>query len=945
MSKFKRSILPIVFIVFALAVICTGLYFLNVFSGITLPVAGKPDDSTVKSNSEIIDELLLLNLADSTAALSDDMRALWLNAGEDFGVAPEEGTEAVKYAVYSDMNYYKNFLPDTLFIKPDIKGVYSSLKENDGTVFDILSYIFYYADQFSLDKVLIADEDILFSESGEFTTDNIVSYLSAYSFDGVLFSAESLFGTSDLCEYVEKLSKFLSDNYPDIIFGTEVNTDTEAMFADEFVVSLFEKKICDFGYVDISFSTEDENYPFKSVALWWNSFADYYDIPFYCEHRLDKVFVNNGGWSYGSEISSQMEALHFCPAFDGSVFYGVSSVEEKKPLAMDLSIFINDVAGTIQKSMNIQSLEINTDNSVTFAGLVNVENVNVYCSDEIVETQDGEFRVTYPLLPSRNVFDFRSNGAIYNYKIDNNVKLIHAYTPTENVSTEADKIVSSVAVCPSGAKVFAVVGGNYYEMNENTAVSSADIPSGYSLYSCSVDFSDIAVKSELLSLLCCYKGKHERVDCCYIGNDTTSLTEEGVYSDGFSAVLSPYSDNGCGTSLMCITDCDNTEQISKPDDYDTYHPDRSALLKGTIDYIDKISVSPEGYLIYELKSGINVYGVDSVLINNGYNMPLNNVVLTGFDDSSDKETKFTFIVDWLSPITVSPQQLDYKVGHMEFAYNISEFNAQYFDLTFHYTGSLSGDSLIALTSSSVFSSYEIYKTDNDGMILRLYLSKPGKFYGFDLNEVSDGVVEVTFKKRLDDSISGKVIMVDPGHGGLSMIGTAVKDNSVGEAAVTLNIAGYVKTYLENMGATVIMTRVSDTSMLLSERTYMSETINPDIFVSIHCDGSDSLYESGTHTFYYTPFSQPLASAIHNSLVKTYTENIYSEADENFGRIDRKIKYYPFYVTRIDNCPSVLIETGFMTNYVEGNVLINPVNQDILAKAIAEGIADYFRVTY
>ena len=53
-----------------------------------------------------------------------------------------------------------------------------------------------------------------------------------------------------------------------------------------------------------------------------------------------------------------------------------------------------------------------------------------------------------------------------------------------------------------------------------------------------------------------------------------------------------------------------------------------------------------------------------------------------------------------------------------------------------------------------------------------------------------------------------------------------------------------------------------------------------------------------------------------------------------------MKFKPFNVTRIEECPSVLIEFGFLTNASDCNVLINPQYQEVLAKAAAKGIENY-----
>ena len=57
---------------------------------------------------------------------------------------------------------------------------------------------------------------------------------------------------------------------------------------------------------------------------------------------------------------------------------------------------------------------------------------------------------------------------------------------------------------------------------------------------------------------------------------------------------------------------------------------------------------------------------------------------------------------------------------------------------------------------------------------------------------------------------------------------------------------------------------------------------------------------------------------------------------------RKVKYYPFYVTRVTDCPSILLENGFMTNDAELENLTDGAYTKKLARAIAKGVCEYFR---
>ncbi len=183
-------------------------------------------------------------------------------------------------------------------------------------------------------------------------------------------------------------------------------------------------------------------------------------------------------------------------------------------------------------------------------------------------------------------------------------------------------------------------------------------------------------------------------------------------------------------------------------------------------------------------------------------------------------------------------------------------------------------------------------------------------------------------------------MLDPGHGGLSMTGTATQ-SGVAEAKITLAIALKARDMLTSLGANVVMTRTTEKPLTLEQRVEILTAANPDLYVSIHCDGSDGTADSGTHTFYYTPFSKPLATAITSSLVSVYRNYIYSVGDSNYSSVDRGTKYYPFFVTRMFNCPSVLVETGFLTNPVEGEILANDNSQYWIAQGISDGIKNYF----
>lgn len=943
MKKAKFIIIPIVFVTVSLIVVAFGFGELNILPDFDLKeLIGVSADVPVdiKSNSEIIEELEAEYLSGLKKNLTpENIKSLWIDIENDISASAEDGIDAVKYAIYSDCDLYRNFIPDTIFIEPDHMKKYSSLKEADGSAFDVLGYLLYYVKHIGCSAILVVDDGFITSDGID--ADLIAFYLENYDFKGVLLSVDGFYGKNEYVTFAESVSSFIRKNYYDRYFGIEIHSDFEKKFADNFVSEVFEKKLVDFGYVDVGSSTSNEEFPFESVALWWNYFAEYYNVPLYCEHRLDLIFSDDTYWSLSTEINSQLKALYNCNYIKGNSFYGVKSLKTKKALARDLAIFLNDVSGTAQDAFFVGSLEFRGDKAL-FSGETANENISVFCNGEYIKSEKNSFSKAFMMKPGLNSFEFTANSASYVYDIIYNNSVFNTYYPEKDVYVGSDLVFSPYAVCPEDSVLYAVINGSAFSMVKTDSLSNVDIPDGYSAFSCDISFYGKDVYSDELSLVCFVEDETEIIEAGCVSTTLTHIhnSEKDVISE--KGIISPYEDNGLGKSLMCYLKEDNTEIISTAEDYDTYHPYNSSLPDGTLDYVERINVSKEGYLRYELKSGINVYGVDSVLIYDAFTLPENRFRFANSDFSSVNSEDFIFAYDWLSPVTVVQGNLDYKKGYEGFSFNIVEYNASYIDVNFYYASTLDASDKISLNDSVLFSNYEIISdTPSERAVLRLYLRESGRFYGFDIIKENDNHLRISFKKISDKSIVGKTVMLDAGHGGISMVGTATQDNSVSEAYVTLAIAKRAKSYLESYGAKVIMTRVLDSSMTLGERTDMIEDLNPDVFVSIHCDGSADLSESGTHTFYYTPYSQPLASNIHRKMVEMYCNMIYSPADSNFELTDRKIKYYPFYVTRVDNCPAVLVETGFLTNSVEGSVLSDPVNQDYLGRAIADGIYYYF----
>ncbi len=193
---------------------------------------------------------------------------------------------------------------------------------------------------------------------------------------------------------------------------------------------------------------------------------------------------------------------------------------------------------------------------------------------------------------------------------------------------------------------------------------------------------------------------------------------------------------------------------------------------------------------------------------------------------------------------------------------------------------------------------------------------------------------------LANALSGKTILVDPGHGGKDP--GAIGPNHTYEKNNTLAIALALNDVLKQAGAKVILTRDEDISPAanyseiedLQARVNLANKSNVDLFISIHNDANTKPDIQGTSVYFSKDNpkqneSLQLANSIQFAVTDTVKTN-------NLG-----IREAGFYVLRNTKMPSILLEVAYISNLYEEARLRNPTFQKNLATAIFQGIYNYF----
>ena len=275
------------------------------------------------------------------------------------------------------------------------------------------------------------------------------------------------------------------------------------------------------------------------------------------------------------------------------------------------------------------------------------------------------------------------------------------------------------------------------------------------------------------------------------------------------------------------------------------------------------------------------------------------------------------------------------------------------------------------------------KSNKDGdhtkIVIDLY---DNVFWRKPIQEVTDSGVLLNFKLNKDKSLEQNardiIVAIDAGHGG--KYPGAVGPNNILEKDVTLLIAKELeRTLRDTKGYQPVMIRDGDQTVSLNDRFQIARRFGADIFISIHADGFRLSSVKGASVFIW---SEEASSTIARNLSDKKRERILAEIknlkptdfNEDYAReqypevyekkieqskilgskildqlkkdpytkIHKKnVEYADFRVLKSIDIPSVLVESGFITNPEDAERLKGKPGRRMIARSIFLGINNYF----
>ncbi len=762
-----------------------------------------------------------------------------------------------------------------------------------------------------------------------------------------------------ICEIVHKTSNttaaglLIEDmwaNKSDNEEGSDTNDTVQSLY-DGFcdTKKYIEAKYPDFVIVKAFGSTESTELNFKNVVSWWNELCAKSSVKTYVCHLNERI-GDRAGWNE-DQLLRQLDVMKNMEGIGGSAFNSFKTFKEN-PLDSTNTLlkYFNDQINTQSIWENLEMISpaqlnfVTYDRTVKFAGTFD-ENFDVYFDGEkITLNEAGNFFIPKELDVGKNTFTIEHKGKQFKYVITRKVEVLKTIGTTTDIKVEGGTKVMLQAIAYSGSKVSASINGKIIPLTAKPNSEIIDVNGSYSEY---VGYyttpEGIIGKEQALGKISYYANYMGNEKYLTGGSVTVEAKPEPPRTD-IAVNIKDQSSAGTGEVVGTIdpimTEKDYVKYIKVLQDYTrVFDPKMTGavpspmyveLPKGTLDYYKS---TVDGYVIST--TGKRYRASDVKLFNDtGLDMNALKVVSAG---NKDGKSFIKMNLRYHSSFNVTTS-VDLSEG-IYGPFKVNNFDPQYVYITFDNITSVT--KIPDLSGCALFSEGEWETVTVDGIPkfrMKLKLRQAGIYGGVYATYDKDDDLLLQFRV-ITPSLAGKVIVIDPGHGkkenGLIDPGAI---GEVTEQVIARDVSKKLKAELEARGAVVYRLDTENNYYLVDNRSNFARTYNADLYIALHCNSVEgNTTPHGVEVYYYTPFSQPLAKYINNSLSAYYDDTLYNDGT-NSSRGD---KYSYYKMTLEQSVPSVMVEMGFVSNPKECLLMADPDNQPGMAKAIADGIEQFF----
>ncbi len=718
------------------------------------------------------------------------------------------------------------------------------------------------------------------------------------------------------------------------------------------------KKYVENGYLDFVIvkaygSTEDYALNFENVVEWWYDLAQNNGIKAYVCH-LNERLGEYSGWNE-DQLLRQLAVMEDMDKLGGSVFNSFSALRNNVLNSREtLREYYNDNIDPETLFEDLEMISPQYLSYMTYEPIVKFmgtfdPNFDVYFDgDKIVLNDYGNFYIPKDLEVGMNYFTIKHKGKEYDYSIERKVDVMASVESDADIRVEGGTTISLVATAYSGSSVSATINGTTVELAEmGTSEGYVDAAGSYSRFVGYYTVPEgIIGEEQYLGEINYYGSYGSYNDTIYGGTVTVAAKPEPPKTDIKVDFIPDQSTLGTGeivgridpvcteedeVTYVCVNN-DFTDVLDAKTSGRIPSPMFSQMPGGTLDYYRD---SSDGFVT--TTSGKR-YRSEYVTTFDDTGLGYNALTVNEIGNTGGK-SYIRLTLDYRTSFNVTTSQT--FVQGYEGPFGVNSFDAQYIYITFDNVTSVT--KLPDFGSCALFSAGEwetVTENDVPKFRMKLTLTQAGIYSGVSAHyeDNDDGTKDLMLKFAVPTpSLSGKTIVLDPGHGydenGVFDPGAI---GEVTEQSITIAVTKKLEQVLTDMGANVIRLQTESESIHDRDRPRRANGYEADMFMSIHCNSSTNTSAHGCEVYYFTPWSQTLASGINSSL-SSFFDGAYNDGTDS----SRGAKYSYYWYTLEQSFPSVLVEMGFVSNQRECLIMADPDNQTKMAEAIADGIYQYF----
>lgn len=710
----------------------------------------------------------------------------------------------------------------------------------------------------------------------------------------------------------------------------------------------------DFCLVKAFGATSSSVLPFDEVTGWWDELADSYGITMYVVHFNERQSEGRENWGV-DQILRQLSAAKKLSSFGGSVFHSCYDLLDDESLKENIIKFYGDAINeeALSRELKMQSPSLLSFDTYepyeTFMGTFD-ENFDVYFNGEKVTLNSaGNFYFEEPLEIGMNTFTIDHKDKTYVYSINRKIITLDSLDESiengKSLSVNGGTKIEIACNAYKGATVTATLNGKTITLTESEGKQDSDINSFYTRFTGTYTVPEGIISQEQDLGTIFVQASYSGYSNSLYGASVKVLALPEPPKTDINVDMGDQSSAGSGEVVGRIdpirTEDETVQYVKVTKDYTVVYngstagsmptPDFAQLPAGTLDYL---LTSSGDYYITEsnkrLRKSDTTSFTDTALGDNP--LTVNSI------GSRNGSSYIRFGLKWKISYNIDFVGNNYFAGG-DGSFNLYDFTATQVHITFDNVTSVT--KLPSFENNYVFSGGKWETVTIDGIPkfrLVLDLRQKGVYAGCGASYNSNGELELSFGITTN-RISDMTIVIDPGHGYCKAV-DVFDPGAVGfitEYESNSGIARELESQLKALGANVIRIKTDEDFVLTRERPAYGRAYGCDMYISIHgnkIQGNPSV--RGTEVYYFTPYSQPLASAISSQIADYFTTNVYSDgADKNRGA---KWSYYK--MTLEQDFPSVMIEVGFVTNEEDALSMANPDHQKNIAARIVNGIQSY-----